>query len=377
ALDITGNYTYNGLEQTPTYTLKNNAILLTINIDFTATLSNNKNAGTATLTLTGKGNYSGSIGKTFTIAKASLTITANAETITYGDSAPTYTAIYDGFVNGETLAVLDGSITGTYTIGSGISSISNVYTITPSFTSANYSITQKTATLTVNARNIIIALTAQSGYTGAIWEKSLSNSDVSNVISGHSFSGTLQTTSANVNTYTCNPTDLTLTNFKWKSDYDIKDNNGNGISVKNNYNITYNLKVIIERGAINFSITDGSSVYDGAWHNSSITVDSPNCAVGYSTDSATEKVYVATAPTFKNAGTHTVYYRVYGTTPEQYNESIGEITLKITPKALTVKANALTITYGDPAPTYTATFSGFVNGETLAVLGGNLTFACA
>ncbi|MEG1510048.1 MAG: MBG domain-containing protein, partial [Clostridia bacterium] len=135
---------------------KNNAILLTNNTDYTAQVRNNTNAGTATLTLTGKGNYTGSIEKTFTIAKASLTITANAETITYGDSAPTYTAIYDGFVNGETLAVLDGSINCNYTIGNGISSTSNVYTITPNFTSTNYEITKKTATLTVNKKDLTI-----------------------------------------------------------------------------------------------------------------------------------------------------------------------------------------------------------------------------
>ncbi|MEG1646989.1 MAG: MBG domain-containing protein, partial [Clostridia bacterium] len=144
-------------EQTPTYTLKNNAILLTNNTDYTAKLINNTNAGTATLTLTGTGNYGGSIEKTFTIAKAPLIVTANTPTaITYGDSAPTYTAIYDGFVNGETVTALTGSITGNYTIGSGISSISNVYTITPNFTSANYSITQNNATLTVNKKDLTI-----------------------------------------------------------------------------------------------------------------------------------------------------------------------------------------------------------------------------
>src|SRR5437899_306378 len=39
-----------------------------------------------------------------TITKATLTVTADDKTRTYGDSNPTFTASYAGFKNGETLA---------------------------------------------------------------------------------------------------------------------------------------------------------------------------------------------------------------------------------------------------------------------------------
>ena len=47
--------------------------------DYTVAYSSNTNAGTATVTITGKGNYSGTVKKTFTIAKASQSITAKAK----------------------------------------------------------------------------------------------------------------------------------------------------------------------------------------------------------------------------------------------------------------------------------------------------------
>ena len=90
------------------------------------TYSNNKNAGTtAKATITGKGNYSGSIDKFFTINKAQLTVTADDKTYNVGDDI-TLTVTITGFVNGETKTVLttqptascDADVTkpGSYTI---------------------------------------------------------------------------------------------------------------------------------------------------------------------------------------------------------------------------------------------------------------------
>ena len=51
-------------------------------------------------------------------------------------------------------------------------------------------------------------------------------------------------------------------------------------------------------------------------------------------------------------------------------------TFTINKKALTVKAEDKSVTFGDDAPTYTETYDGFVNNETKAVLSGTLAFAC-
>ena len=52
------------------------------------------------------------------------------------------------------------------------------------------------------------------------------------------------------------------------------------------------------------------------------------------------------------------------------------ITANITPAPLTATSNDITVSYGDAIPTYTATYSGFVNGETDPGFTTNPTFSC-
>lgn len=70
------SYTYTGAARKPSVTVTYNGKTLVKNTDYTITYKNNTNAGTATVTVTGKGSYTGSISKTFTINKASQTISA-------------------------------------------------------------------------------------------------------------------------------------------------------------------------------------------------------------------------------------------------------------------------------------------------------------
>ncbi len=72
---VTGisNATYTGSAITqPNLVVKVGTKTLTLGTDYTVSYSNNTAAGTATLTITSKGNYKGTITKTFTISKASV-----------------------------------------------------------------------------------------------------------------------------------------------------------------------------------------------------------------------------------------------------------------------------------------------------------------
>ena len=62
--------TYNGKAQTQSPVVKVGSNTLVNKTDYTLTYKNNTNAGTATVTIKGKGNYTGSISKTFKINKA-------------------------------------------------------------------------------------------------------------------------------------------------------------------------------------------------------------------------------------------------------------------------------------------------------------------
>jgi MBG domain-containing protein len=66
-----------------------------------------------------------------------------------------------------------------------------------------------------------------------------------------------------------------------------------------------------------------------------------------------------------------------GLTSGNYNVTFNTGTLSITPAALSVTAEAKTKTYGATDPVFTASYAGFVNNETVAVLGGTLTFTRA
>lgn len=113
-------------------------------------------AGTYPLTPTGAAdaNYSITYGNgTLTVNRAPLTITANDKTTIYGEPVPAFDASYDGFVNGDTPAVLSGLTCAALDAnGKPVSptTLAGTYTITCSgATAANYTISYQPGTLTV------------------------------------------------------------------------------------------------------------------------------------------------------------------------------------------------------------------------------------
>ena len=109
------------------------------------------------------GNYSisyvdGSLG----VTRAPLGIAANSATRLYGDANPAFSTTYTGFQNGETNAVLSGTLA-LSTPAVTTSSVGN-YTIIPSGqSSTNYSISYVNGTMAVTARPISVA--ANAGQT--------------------------------------------------------------------------------------------------------------------------------------------------------------------------------------------------------------------
>ena len=77
------NKTYTGKAITQTPTVKLGTTTLKSGTDYTVTYKNNKNVGTATVTITGKGNYTGTVSKTFKI-NANTKITLNKTEATVG-----------------------------------------------------------------------------------------------------------------------------------------------------------------------------------------------------------------------------------------------------------------------------------------------------
>ena len=80
-------------------------------------------------------------------------------------------------------------------------------------------------------------------------------------------------------------------------------------------------------------------------------------------------------PAQTNADTYTVYYHIIGDA-NHTDHSGSSVSVTINQAPLSCTADNKSVTYGDAAPTYTASYSGWVNSETQTVLSGSLAFAC-
>ena len=103
-------YTYDGTAKEPTVTVKDGETALVLGKDYDVEYKDNVNAGTATVTITLKGNYNGTIEKTFTIERAK-TATATASDKTYTGTAQTGVT----GVNVDLTGTITATAVGTYT----------------------------------------------------------------------------------------------------------------------------------------------------------------------------------------------------------------------------------------------------------------------
>ena len=220
ALTITvakGPFTYDGTAKTPSVTVADGSTTLKEGTDYTVTYSNNMNAGTAKVTITGKGDYTGSVTKEFTIEKRNLTVTPSAnQSKVYGEADPgALTYGYTGNVSGET-PKFSGSIVrqagenvGTYAITQGTLALIN------------------NGTFLTNNYNLVFA----SNVTFEIKAKGMTSSDITITVNipteGYTYDGTAKTPTVVVKDGT-----KTLSESDYNVSYSNNVNAGNNATVK-------------------------------------------------------------------------------------------------------------------------------------------------
>ena len=154
--------TYSGVNQVPTATATGTVNGDEIGVTVTGGQTNIGSDYTATATeLTGTkaGNYKLPTANTteFSIGKATLTVTANNHTITYGAAPANGGVTYTGFVNDEDESDLTGTLGYAYNYSQYGDVGTGTYTITPSgLSSSNYDITYENGTLTVTPKEVRI-----------------------------------------------------------------------------------------------------------------------------------------------------------------------------------------------------------------------------
>ena len=420
--------TYTGKAQTPQVTVTG----LVRDKDYTVAYENNVNAGTGKLTVTGQGNYDGKVEKTFTIGKASLTVTAEDKSVVYGKDAPEFTAAYSGFVNGEDAAVLGGALAFecSYTKGSPVTEFG--YAITAKgLTSGNYDITFVGGTLSVvraEGQVTVAALDAKTygdapfaldvdthGSDGAVTFES-SDTDVITVDDAgvvtivNAGSAVISVKLAKGSNYVAAQTAVTVTvqsktlttgdvtrpanvtfdgqPHQWQPvvtdgektlaenvDYTVSYDKDDFTNVTGPITVTvtgmgnYTGAVARSYKVTPKAILDGDVQVDGQVLTYTGKAQTPQVTV---TGLVRDKDYTVAYENNVNAGTGKLTVTGQG----NYDGKV-EKTFTIGKASLTVTAEDKSVVYGKDAPEFTAAYSGFVNGEDAAVLGGALAFECS
>ncbi|WP_208948552.1 MBG domain-containing protein [Segnochrobactrum spirostomi] len=324
------------------------------------------NAGTYALIASGltSGNYAiGYTSGTLSVNKAALTVTANDATKAYdglafsGGNGLTYA----GFVNGETAAVLGGSLAYGGNAQGAINA--GTYALTASgLTSGNYTIAYtpgalivNKASLTVTANNATktydgLAFSGGNGvtYTGFV------NGETAAVLGGSVAYGGNAQGAINAGTYALTASGLT----------------------SGNYTIAYTPGTLnVNKTALTVTANDATKAYDGLAFSGGNGLTYAGFVNGETAAVLGGSLaYGGNAQGAINAGTYAL--TASGLTSGNY-------AIAYTPGALIVNKASLTVTANNATKTYDGlafsggngvTYTGFVNGETAAVLGGSVAY---
>ncbi len=301
-------------------------------------------------TLSANGNYSINFsGSSLAITPVPLSITADAQSKVYGAADPVFTASYTGFVNGETPAVLTGSLSLVRAPGQNVGS----YAIAPSgLASSNYAITFNPGTLTITKASLSATADSKNKiYGSADPAFTVSYSGFVNGDTQAALGGTLGLTRApgeNVGSYLITASGLTSLN----------------------YTITFNTGTLtITKAALSIAADSKSKSYGAA--DPAFSANYSGFVNGDSQTSLIGTLGFTRAPG-ENVGGYLITPN--GLTSSNYTITFNTGTLTIAPAPLSVTADNKSKVYGatDPALTFRAT--GFQFADTQAsVLTGALT----
>ena len=173
--------TYNTKAHTPEVTVAISGRTLEADKDYTVSHASNINAGTATVTVTGKGNFTGTASKTFTINKAGLTLNpcTISELCTETD-LKTRTLPSDFFLAGETETGFSIKLTA-------VEGGDDIFAVAPAVVEGENKITFKLKN-EVGAATFTVTVTPVSGnYNGGSYALTISTHDRTDVSGSISF----------------------------------------------------------------------------------------------------------------------------------------------------------------------------------------------
>jgi glucose/arabinose dehydrogenase/mono/diheme cytochrome c family protein len=289
-------------------------------------------------------------------AQAQLTITVDNKTKVYGSANPTLTVTYSGFVNGDGPSVVSGLVLSTTaTASSGV----GAYAITASgATAANYTITYVNGALNVTPAPLTIAAQDKSKVYGA-----------PNPVLTATYTGFVNgDTSASLDTPVSFSTAATQSSSV--GNYAIRAQGASDL----NYSITFvDGTLTVAQAPLTVRADDKAKVYGTA--NPPLTASYVGFVNG-DTPSAVSGLALSTSAT-ASSGVGAYAITASGATAANYAITYVNGALNVTPAPLTIAAQNKSKIYGAPNPVLTATYTGFVNGDTSASLDTPVSFSTA
>lgn len=285
----------------------------------------------------------------FTVKQKAATITINAvDNIIYGDEVPGLSATADGVLKGDSLSY---TLETNYTVGAG----KGEYTASVKFNpeaaeNKNYAITATGRTFNVGKKKLTIKLNNTATVAvGKTYKVEAEHLEKIGLVAGDAVTGHVTITKDVKGTYNADDFDksnLVVTNADC-------------------YVISYEMSVEFIEVTFAIDFADVTLTYDGKPHGVLVTKTdtSKNYTITYGTTE--NDCTLNSSPVYTNAGAYAykIYFKVVDN--DTLAEHVGYVTLTINKKAVTVKVNDVTITYGE-MPKFEYTVAGLVDGETLS-----------
>lgn len=284
----------------------------------------------------------------FKVNKRPATITINAvDNIIYGDKAPDLSAKVDGELDGDSLSY---TLNPNYEVGNepGDYTASVVFDENAA-ENKNYKITATGTKFKVGTKKLTIKLNnTPTVAVGKTYKVEAEHLEKIGLVAGDTVTGCVTITKDAAGVYNkaadFDTTHLDVTNADC-------------------YVISYEMSVEFVEVTLAIDFADVTLTYDGNAHGVSVTKtdESKNYTITYG--ESAENCNLEESPKYTNAGAYTIYFKVVDNDTQA--DYAGSVTLTINKKAVEIKVDDVTITYGE-TPAFSCTVTGIVEGETLS-----------
>ena len=285
----------------------------------------------------------------FKVNKKAATITINkVDDIEYGDKVPDLSATVDGVLAGDKLSY---KLEPGYTVGAKPGKYTASVKVNPEAAeNKNYAITATGRTFTVGTKDLTIKLNNTSTVAvGKTYKVEAEHLEKIGLVAGDTVTGYVTITKDVKGTYNADDFDTTHLD----------------VTNADCYVISYEMSVEFVEVTFAIDFADVTLTYDGQPHGVLVTKTdaSKNYTITYG--ESAENCNLEESPKYTNAGAYAykIYFKVVDN--DTLAEYVGYVTLTINKKAVTVKVNDVTITYGE-MPKFEYTVTGLVKGETLS-----------